>query len=81
MKETLAAIKEETERNVLCISLDNLAFPVKLEQQGIDQFTVTYGLQVKRRLSYNDAATELGASIMHALACDGLLDNREKGEQ
>lgn len=68
-------------RTTLCFSLDNLAFPVKLEQQGIDRFTVTYGLQVKKNLSYNEAATELGASIMHALACDSLLDNREKGER
>ena len=68
-------------RHILCLSLDNLAFPVKLEQQGIDRFTVTYWLQVKRHLSYNAAATELGTSIMHALACSGLLDNREKGEQ
>ena len=68
-------------RKLLCLSLDNLAFPVKLEQQSMNRFTVTYGLQVKRHLSYSDAATELGMSIMHALACDGLLDNREKGEQ
>lgn len=60
--------------------LTDLAFPIRLEQQGVDQFTVVYGLQVKRDLSYAQAATELGECIMHALACDSRLDNREPGE-
>ncbi len=56
------------------------SFPIKLEQRGKDDFRVTYGKQVRDRLCYADAASELGASIMHALACEGNLDNREKGE-
>lgn len=58
--------------------IDNL--PVRLHQQGKDRFAVTYWLQTKDNLSYEDATHELGAAIMHALACEGKLDNRERGE-
>ena len=63
-----------------CIELD-LIFPVKLIQNGKDNFTVVYGLQVKKNLNYAEAGKELGYSIMHALACESKLDNREKGER
>lgn len=56
-------------------------FTVQLMQRGKDNFTVTYGKQVKEGLDYGKAALELGACIMHALACDGLLDNRHKNER
>lgn len=64
-----------------CINLESLAFPIKLTQQGIDRFTVIYGKQTRKGMTYTQAAQELGACIMHALACDGKLDNREKGER
>ena len=67
--------------NALCHETTGLAFPVKLEQTGIDRFTVTYGKQIKRGLNYGQAASEYGGCIMHALACDGRLDNRKKGER
>ena len=54
---------------------------IALIQDGVDRFTVRYFKQVKNGLTYNKAALELGAAIMHSLACDGLLDNREKGER
>jgi hypothetical protein len=54
---------------------------VCLLQNGKDSFTVKYGLQVKTGLTYGQAAVEYGACLMHALACDGLLDNRMKGER
>jgi len=60
----------------LCIELPDLAFPVKLEQTGLNSFTVTYGLQVRKYLCYTQACTELGACIMHALACDGKLSSQ-----
>lgn len=53
---------------------------VRLIQQGKDLFAVVYGRQIKERLNYAEAASEYGACIMHALACDGKLDNRKKGE-
>lgn len=61
----------------LCIKLSSLAFPVTLEQHegGAKSFRVTYGKQVSDYLSYESAARKLGECIMHALACDGALDN------
>ena len=64
-------------KNRTCYTAD-LAFPIRLTQQGVDRFTVHYGKQIKTHLSYAVAAQELGAAIMHALACEGKLDNREK---
>jgi len=64
-------------KSTVCFDLTDLAFPVTLTQQGPDKFTVTYGLQVRDKLTYTRAAMELGAAIMHALACDGKLDNSE----
>ena len=53
------------------------AWPISLEQDGPNDFRVIYGMQVRENLSYSDAALELGAAIMHALACEGRLDNSE----
>jgi len=47
--------------------------PIRLIRQK-GRYIVTYGLQVQRYLSYEDAAKEIGESIMHAIACDGKLD-------
>lgn len=62
-----------------CILLSTL--DIELIQKGVDKFTVRYCKQVKDGLTYGEAASELGAAIMHALACDGRLDNRVKGER
>jgi len=53
---------------------------ITLKQAGPNNFTVIYGLQIKSHLNYSDAAHELGCCIMHALACEGKLDNRTKAE-
>jgi hypothetical protein len=63
----------------ICFQVD-LAFPIQLIQTGRDRFTVRYGKQIKERLTYAQAAKELGECIMHARACDGELDNRMPGE-
>jgi len=55
--------------------IDDLAFPIRLIQTGLDSFTVLYGEQSRTGLTYAKAAQEYGASIMHALACGGLLLN------
>lgn len=62
-----------------CILIDPL--DVELIQNGKDNFTVRYFKQVTDMLTYSQAATELGSCIMHALACEGKLDNRRKGER
>lgn len=54
---------------------------IELRQQARDRFSVRYGLQLRERLTYGEAARELGACIMHAAACDSKLDNREPGER
>lgn len=66
----------------LCFAIpaSQIPFGVQLLQSGKDNFSVTYGKQIKHGLTYANAASELGAAIMHALACDGKLDNRLKNE-
>ena len=51
------------------------SFPIKIEQDARRKFTVSYGLQVKRGLSYEAAAREFGECMFHCLACDSKLDN------
>lgn len=77
-------------KNVLCFSTGGAnpfhAAPrgsqtIELRQHGRDNFSVRYGLQNKTGLTYGEAAKELGAYIMHLQACNGKLDNREKGER
>jgi hypothetical protein len=65
-------------KHQVCLSMQDLAFPIELKQTGIDRFTVTYGKSVKSQLTYYQAAMELGASIMHALSLADRLDNRER---
>lgn len=54
---------------------------VSLLQTGRDRFTVVYGKSVKAQLPYAGAAMEFGAVLMHHLACEGKLDNRERGDK
>lgn len=54
------------------------ASPVTVTYHGRRGFTVRYGEATKERLTYGEAATELGACILHAMACEGLL--REEGQ-
>lgn len=69
--------KEPAMTNQLCFAYDNT---IELVQTGFDKFTVRYGLQVKENLDYGRAAAELGACIMHSVACDGRLDSRDASE-
>lgn len=54
--------------------------PITLRQSGVDSFRVTYFKQVKNGLTYAAAAKELGQCIMHALACDGMLDTADDSD-
>lgn len=40
-----------------------------------DIFTVKYGSDVRSKLNYTQAAQELGECIMHALACEGVVES------
>lgn len=63
-----------------CFRIDSIIpqWPIVLSQQGKDNFTVAYGKQIDARLPYAEAAAKLGEAIMHALACEGKLDNSEE---
>lgn len=54
---------------------------VTLQQRGKDNFTVRYGRQVEADMTYAEAATALGAALMHQLACEGALDGRAEKER
>jgi len=75
-----AAMQEAWKGCGLCYQHTDLHCPLKLEQAGNKGglFTVTYGKQVCAGLTYSEAAAEYGSCLMHALACEGRLDN-EKG--
>ena len=65
----------------LCATFAIARMPIMLHQEAKDRFTVTYRKQVTDGLTYSQAATKLGSCLMHALACEGRLDNRAKGEK
>lgn len=52
-----------------------LAFDLTLYKEGRSTFSVVYGEQTKAHLSYAEAAKEFGECMMHALQCQGVLDN------
>jgi hypothetical protein len=58
-----------------CFETKSAGYPVKLEQSAGGKFRVTYGQLVSPNLTYEEAANQLGACIMHAAACEGKLDN------
>ena len=51
-------------------TLDSFAYPITLEK-GEKTYRVKYGAHIVSRLSYEEAAHELGECIFHALACEG----------
>lgn len=61
-----------------CLKLDE--FDIELTQTGFDRFEVRYFKQIKGGLNYSQAASEFGGCVMHALACDGRLENRTAAE-
>lgn len=65
-----------------CFEIDINGFPIRLiltdedpeGEDGYDRlFRVEYGLQKKGNLDESQATRELGACMMHALACEGKL--------
>ncbi len=68
-------------RGTLCHQVLDLNWDIQLLQEGPNDFTVVYGSSVRDGLTYNEAALEYGAVIMHALACRGLLNSNTKEEE
>lgn len=58
-----------------CLELNDLEFPIKLEQSTDGSFRVIYGKEVTANLTYVKAAHEFGLCVFHALACASKLDN------
>ena len=58
-----------------CLKTTIAGYPIELKQQSKHKFTVIYGSHVIKDCDYVEAALELGSCIMHALACEGKLDN------
>lgn len=54
----------------------DLPHALSLWQFGYDNFTVIYGKQIRRDLTYSAAAEEYGLCLMHALACQGKMQTR-----
>lgn len=50
---------------------------VQVDQSESEEhlFRVTYGLQRKENLTYNQACLEIGVAILHKLCCDGIASN------
>ncbi len=57
---------------ILIRNLD-IQFGVTLYQTSKNFFAVLYGKQLKEKLTYEEAATEFGLCIMHALTCEGKI--------
>jgi hypothetical protein len=64
----------------VCYQVTIAGCEITLAQKGVDNFSVQYYKQFTENLTYTEAALELGACIMHALACDSKLDNRTRRE-
>lgn len=65
-------------RERVAYEIHDLPFPITLKQSngaGTHVFSVTYGKQERQRLTYAEAAKELGECIMHAATCAGLVDS------
>lgn len=58
-----------------CFETEIAGFKISLSQTRDGSFMVRYGKQIFKGLCYQKAAQELGECIMHALACESLLDN------
>lgn len=53
----------------------NLNWPISLEQDKDGSFTVSYGVDVRQGLTWQQAAKRIGDSIMHSLACESIIED------
>lgn len=58
---------------VFSIEENHQTFGIKLYQTGRNEFTVEYGKEIERDLSYSNAALSLGKAIMRMKSCEGIL--------
>ncbi len=58
-----------------CFETEIAGYKITLSQDKRGYFHVRYGLQEDGLLRYSEACKKLGQAIMHALACEGKLNN------
>lgn len=59
----------------LIFNLPDLSYPLEVyKADGLDIFKVKYGKHVNDKLTVEQAAVEIGSSILHALECEGKMD-------
>lgn len=52
-------------------------YDIVLLQTEPGNFTVQYGAEIESNLDYSQAAKSIGFCVMHALSCDGKINNEE----
>ena len=52
-------------------------YAIVLQQNEPDNFTVQYGEEIESNLDYSQAAKSIGFCVMHALSCDGKINDGE----
>ena len=52
-------------------------YNIILLQNNHANFTVQYGAKIESNLDYSKSAKSIGFCIMHALSCDGKINNGE----
>lgn len=72
----MAKRKKPVLREVLAFETKLAGFPIELRQVGSGRhsFSVRYGMQHRKNLTYTQAAEDLGHCLMHALCCEGKLE-------
>lgn len=63
------------EKNSFNNAPSQFGIEVKQSEDKHGLFTVIYGLQVTKNLTYSQACTEIGACILHNACCEGLASN------
>tara|TARA_R110000868_G_scaffold133322_1_gene344894 strand:+ start:325 stop:522 length:198 start_codon:yes stop_codon:yes gene_type:complete len=58
-----------------CFETEIAGHKITLKQTKRGWFSVQYGLQFDIELGYSEACKKLGQAILHALACEGKLNN------
>lgn len=48
---------------------------VTITQKGKNKFTVQYGQQITKNLTYEEAAKEMGQCLMHSMVCAGWIES------
>ena len=59
------------------LKIEIAGYAIVLLQNEPDNFTVQYGAEAESNLDYSQAAKSIGFCVMHALSCDGKINDGE----